>query len=82
MSNPHVSNAVAAACAVFVVLAASYDLLLGYTGVVSFAHTLFFCLGRHRLRPPAAGWGAGRGRRPRRGARARSSPARRTRTCC
>jgi branched-chain amino acid transport system permease protein len=30
---------------VFILLAASYDLLLGYTGIVSFAHTLFFGLG-------------------------------------
>jgi branched-chain amino acid transport system permease protein len=36
---------VAAKVAVFVLLAASYDLLLGYTGIVSFAHTLFFGIG-------------------------------------
>jgi branched-chain amino acid transport system permease protein len=36
---------VAAKVAVFVLLAASYDLLLGYTGVVSFAHTMFFGIG-------------------------------------
>ena len=36
---------VAAKILVFVVLAASFDLLLGYTGIVSFAHTLFFGLG-------------------------------------
>ena len=33
---------VAAKILVFVVLAASFDLLLGYTGIVSFAHTMFF----------------------------------------
>ena len=36
---------VAAKVAVFVLLAASYDLLLGYTGIVSFAHTMFFGIG-------------------------------------
>jgi branched-chain amino acid transport system permease protein len=36
---------VAAKVAVFVLLVASYDLLLGYTGIVSFAHTLFFGIG-------------------------------------
>ena len=32
---------------IFIVLAASYDLLLGYTGVVSFAHTMFFGIGAY-----------------------------------
>jgi branched-chain amino acid transport system permease protein len=36
---------VAAKICVFVLLAASYDLLLGYTGIVSFAHTMFFGIG-------------------------------------
>jgi branched-chain amino acid transport system permease protein len=36
---------VAAKVCVFVVLVASYDLLLGYTGIVSFAHTMFFGIG-------------------------------------
>ena len=36
---------VAAKVAVFVLLVASYDLLLGYTGIVSFAHTMFFGIG-------------------------------------
>ncbi len=30
---------------VFAVLVASYDLLLGYTGTVSFAHTMFYGIG-------------------------------------
>lgn len=38
---------VAAKVLVFVVLVASYDLLLGYTGIVSFAHTLFFGMGAY-----------------------------------
>jgi len=53
---------VAAKALVFIVLVASYDLLLGYTGIVSFAHTLFFGIGAygvaiasHRMGP---GWDA------------------------
>ncbi|MCP3018815.1 branched-chain amino acid ABC transporter permease [Cupriavidus basilensis] len=52
----------AAKICIFVVLVASYDLLLGYTGIVSFAHTMFFGIGGYgvaiamsRLEP---GWGA------------------------
>jgi branched-chain amino acid transport system permease protein len=41
------SVAVAARICVFVVLAASYDILLGYTGIVSFAHTMFFGMGAY-----------------------------------
>ncbi|HWI80952.1 branched-chain amino acid ABC transporter permease [Ramlibacter sp.] len=57
---------VAAKILVFVVLVASYDLLLGYTGIVSFAHTMFFGIGAYgiaiastRLEPgwPAVGAG-------------------------
>jgi branched-chain amino acid transport system permease protein len=32
---------------VFILLVASYDLLLGYTGIVSFAHTMFFGIGAY-----------------------------------
>src|SRR3989344_4707675 len=35
---------VAAKVLIFVVLVASFDLLLGYTGIVSFAHTIFFAM--------------------------------------
>ena len=38
---------VAAKICVFILLAASYDLLLGYTGIVSFAHTMFFGIGSY-----------------------------------
>lgn len=38
---------VAAKILVFIILAASYDLLLGYTGIVSFAHTMFFGIGAY-----------------------------------
>jgi len=57
---------VAAKVLVFVVLVASFDLLLGYTGIVSFAHTMFFGIGAYgvaiastRLGPTwaALGWG-------------------------
>ncbi|MFO1219154.1 MAG: branched-chain amino acid ABC transporter permease [Burkholderiaceae bacterium] len=37
----------AAKMLVFVLLVASYDLLLGYTGIVSFAHTMFFGIGAY-----------------------------------
>ena len=38
---------VAARICVFIVLVASYDLLIGYTGIVSFAHTMFFGFGAY-----------------------------------
>ncbi len=38
---------VAAKICVFIALAASYDLLLGYTGIVSFAHTMFYGIGAY-----------------------------------
>ena len=41
---------VAAKMLVFIVLVASYDLLLGYTGIVSFAHTMFFGIDRKSTR--------------------------------
>jgi len=51
---------------VFVVLVASFDLLLGYTGIVSFAHTMFFGIGAYgiaiastRLGPTWAALGVG-----------------------
>ncbi len=37
----------AATICIYVVLVASYDLLLGYTGIVSFAHTMFFGIGAY-----------------------------------
>jgi branched-chain amino acid transport system permease protein len=40
---------VAARVCVFILLVASYDLLLGYTGVVSFAHTMFFGIGGYGI---------------------------------
>ena len=53
---------VAAKVCVFVLLVASYDLLLGYTGIVSFAHTMFFGIGGYgiaiALSRLEAGWTA------------------------
>src|SRR2546425_2671771 len=40
---------VAAKIVVFAVLVASFDLLLGYTGIVSFAHTMFFGIGAYGI---------------------------------
>ena len=40
---------VAANICIFAVLAASYDLLLGYTGSVSFAHTMFYGIGSYAI---------------------------------
>jgi branched-chain amino acid transport system permease protein len=42
---------------VFIVLVASYDLLLGYTGIVSFAHTMFYGLGGYGVGLALYGWG-------------------------
>jgi branched-chain amino acid transport system permease protein len=48
------SLSVAAKVAVFILLVASYDLLLGYTGIVSFAHTMFFGIGGYGVGIAAA----------------------------
>jgi branched-chain amino acid transport system permease protein len=40
---------VAAKVLIFIVLVASFDLLLGYTGIVSFAHTMFFGIGAYGI---------------------------------
>ena len=50
---------VAARICVFVVLVASYDLLIGYTGIVSFAHTMFFGLGAYGTAIGLSRYGAG-----------------------
>ena len=57
---------VAAKICIFIVLVASFDLLLGYTGIVSFAHTMFFGIGAYgvaialtRLGPSWAAVGSG-----------------------
>ncbi len=38
---------VASSIVIFIVLVASFDLLLGYTGIVSFAHTMFYGIGAY-----------------------------------
>ena len=53
---------VAARICIFVVLVASYDLLIGYTGIVSFAHTMFFGFGAYgaaiAFKQIGNGWGS------------------------
>jgi branched-chain amino acid transport system permease protein len=53
---------VAAKILVFILLVASYDLLLGYTGIVSFAHTMFFGIGAYGVAIASTrlgeGWGS------------------------
>jgi branched-chain amino acid transport system permease protein len=52
---------VASRICIFVILVASYDLMLGYTGIVSFAHTMFFGIGAYGVAILLAkgwvGWG-------------------------
>ncbi|MDP3895372.1 MAG: branched-chain amino acid ABC transporter permease, partial [Mesorhizobium sp.] len=50
---------VAARICIFIVLVASYDLLIGYTGIVSFAHTMFFGLGAYGTAIALKGMGPG-----------------------
>lgn len=53
---------VAAKVLIFIALVASFDLLLGYTGIVSFAHTMFFGIGAYGVAVAftrlGASWGA------------------------
>ena len=56
----------AATICIYIVLVASYDLLLGYTGIVSFAHTMFYGIGAYGIglglaRVDDATWGAALG---------------------
>jgi branched-chain amino acid transport system permease protein len=52
---------VAAKMLVFILLVASFDLLLGYTGIVSFAHTMFFGIGAYGVAIASTHWGQGWG---------------------
>src|SRR5262245_36238533 len=56
-SGAQAINTAAKVC-VFIVLVASYDLLLGYTGIVSFAHTMFYGLGGYGVGLALYSWGA------------------------
>jgi len=51
----------AATICIYIVLVASYDLLIGYTGIVSFAHTMFFGIGAYGVGlgfdSPTPSWG-------------------------
>jgi len=55
-SGSQAINTAAKIC-IFIVLVASYDLLLGYTGIVSFAHTMFFGIGGYGVGLALYGWG-------------------------
>ena len=52
---------VASLICIFIILVASYDLMLGFTGIVSFAHTMFFGIGAYgvaiTLANGVSGWG-------------------------
>jgi branched-chain amino acid transport system permease protein len=48
----------AAKICVFIVLVASYDLLIGYAGIVSFAHTMFYGIGGYGVGLALYSWGA------------------------
>src|SRR4051795_442868 len=54
---------VATKICIFAALVASYDLLLGYTGSVSFAHTMFYGIGSYAIAIAlylhGPNWGAG-----------------------
>lgn len=52
---------VAAKALVFILLVASFDLLLGYTGIVSFAHTMFFGIGAYGVAIASSAMGPGFG---------------------
>lgn len=56
------SLGVASRICIFIVLAASYDIVLGYTGIVSFAHAMFFGIGAYgvaiALTTMGPSWGA------------------------
>lgn len=49
----------AARICIFIVLVASYDLLLGYGGIVSFAHTMFFGMGAYGVAIASSRMGTG-----------------------
>jgi branched-chain amino acid transport system permease protein len=50
---------VAVKICIFIAVVASYDLLLGYTGIVSFAHTMFFGIGGYGVAIAIARLGPG-----------------------
>ncbi|GAA5233151.1 branched-chain amino acid ABC transporter permease [Verticiella sediminum] len=46
---------------IFIIVVAAYDLMLGYTHIVSFAHTMFFGIGAYGVAMAIAAWGNGFG---------------------
>lgn len=42
---------------IFIILVAAYDLMLGYTHIVSFAHTMFFGIGAYGVAMAMSAWG-------------------------
>ena len=46
---------------VFIIVVASYDLMLGYTHIVSFAHTMFFGIGAYGVAMSTDAFGSGFG---------------------
>jgi len=46
---------------VFIIVVASYDLMLGYTHIVSFAHTMFFGIGAYGVAMASDAFGSGYG---------------------
>jgi branched-chain amino acid transport system permease protein len=45
--------------AIYTILAASFDLMLGYTGIISFAHTMFYGIGAYGIALALRNFGAG-----------------------
>jgi len=48
---------VGAKICIFIVLVAAFDLMLGYTGILSFAHTMFFGIGAYGVGMASEHWG-------------------------
>lgn len=48
---------VGAKICIFIVLVAAFDLMLGYTGILSFAHTMFFGIGAYGVAITIEHWG-------------------------
>lgn len=48
---------ISAKICIFILFVASYDLLIGYTGIISFAHTIFFAMGAYGVAISMQIWG-------------------------
>ncbi len=49
---------ISAKICVFILFVASFDLLIGFTGIISFAHTIFFAVGAYGVTISVQTWGA------------------------